>query len=116
MTNMHPRSTNRTALLRDYRTHLHCNPDFTANAVSAGDESKENMQSFILRPGSVLYAPAGTWHKVDCDDEEGSLSINFSIDCGRWVDTFMSRVLPYLWRLPGWRDRVSVASPEQAST
>lgn len=41
-------------------------------------------QTFDLRPGSVLYVPAGMWHQVEAGDE-GSLSINFSIDGTRLV-------------------------------
>ena len=31
------------------------------------------------RPGSILYFPSGYWHHVVCDDDEGSLSINFAM-------------------------------------
>ncbi len=36
------------------------------------------------RPGSVMYCPGGYWHQVACDDDEGSLSINFSIITSTW--------------------------------
>ena len=38
----------------------------------------------VVRPGSVLYVPAGTWHRVECDED--SLSINVSLMGTTWAD------------------------------
>ena len=37
-----------------------------------------------LRPGSVLYVPAGMWHRVECDED--SVSINVSLMGALWAD------------------------------
>lgn len=36
-----------------------------------------SCEEVVLRPGSVMYFPAGCWHRVEC--EEDSLSINISL-------------------------------------
>lgn len=41
-------------------------------------------EEVLLRPGSVLYVPAGMWHRVEC--EEDSLSINVSLMGMSWAD------------------------------
>ena len=40
-----------------------------------------------VEAGDVLYVPAGTWHRVKC--EEDSLSINISLMGLTWADLFM---------------------------
>lgn len=44
----------------------------------------EKAEEVVLRPGSMLYVPAGTWHRVEC--EENSLSINVSLMGLSWAD------------------------------
>eukprot|EP01089_Gocevia_fonbrunei_P003246 TRINITY_DN1316_c0_g1_i4.p1 TRINITY_DN1316_c0_g1~~TRINITY_DN1316_c0_g1_i4.p1 ORF type:complete len:274 (+),score=52.33 TRINITY_DN1316_c0_g1_i4:886-1707(+) len=75
----------------------------------------ENCKTFVLTPGSCLYAPAGFWHKVVSEsDETGSLSINFSLYSPRHVDLLTSGLVQYLWSNPGWRDPVHV-DPKKGS-
>ena len=62
----------------------------------------------------MLYLPAGFWHKVEAT-EEGSLSINFSIDGSRWIDLLTNRLLPQLWSDPRWRERPDMSmGPDSA--
>jgi len=58
------------------------------------DFDGEGSQTVVLRPGSILYVPAGYWHSVEAEDETGSLSLNFSISGARWVDIFMNKFIP----------------------
>ena len=63
-------------------------------------------RTFVVRPGSVFYHPAGYWHKVDALDDEGSLSINVSLDTLRWSDLFAARIKQIMFSLPALRSRV----------
>ena len=33
------------------------------------------------------------WHSVDCEGDEGSLSVNFSVSGARWADIVARRVM-----------------------
>jgi hypothetical protein len=110
VTNFHPSSSNVPAVLADRGVHRsYCDAVLTPPAAEGG-----GVDTFYLRPGSVLYAPAGLWHRVECPDDEGSLSINLSIDGRRWADVVLDALRPVLWRDPRWRGRALVGSVEGA--
>ena len=44
----------------------------------------EDAEEVTLRPGSMLYVPAGMWHRVQCIDD--SVSINVSLMGSSWAD------------------------------
>ena len=44
----------------------------------------DDATQVTLRPGSMLYVPAGMWHRVECDEE--SVSINVSLMGALWAD------------------------------
>ncbi|OQR89750.1 hypothetical protein THRCLA_09598 [Thraustotheca clavata] len=102
MTNLHLASTNTTSVQDDLITHSMCNAT-TLNLQPPSDDDPR-VSSVLLRPGSVLYVPAGYWHKVEAMDE-GSLSMNFSIDGSRWIDVVWNRLLPQLMAQPEFRAR-----------
>jgi hypothetical protein len=89
-----------------------------AAAAAAGTEPPVGTitESFVVRPGTVFYHPAGLWHKVDAIDDEGSLSINISLDTLRWVDVVMTRLTQRMYQLPRWRGRVQLPPPAPAAT
>lgn len=102
ITNYHPSSIDQRTKQNDYKAHRM----YTSAPLPPNDLDKR-CETVILRPGSVLYAPAGMWHKVE-SIEDGSLSINMSMDGMRWVDLLMSRLAPLLWGKPRWRERIHV--------
>lgn len=116
LTNLHPRSTNRASVMSDFK--VHCDANGRADGIPGADCDSEHrpvaaldaapQESFIVRPGSVFYHPAGIWHKVDALDDEGSLSINISLDSLRWLDVIMARLAQRMHRVPRWRGRVLV--------
>lgn len=71
-------------------------------------------QTFVLRPGSVMYVPAGYWHHVTCDSDEGSLSINFSMSTSSWLDLLMNSLGQHLWKYQHWRENIIVKDPSSA--
>jgi len=54
------------------------------DAAPPAEQFEGGWEEVILRPGSMLYVPAGTWHRVEC--EEDSLSINVSLMGLSWAD------------------------------
>ena len=98
--NLHPSSSNSSALLVDAALHSLCSRG-PAPAMAG------QVVSFALRPGSTLFLPAGVWHRVDAeDDDSGSLSINLSLSGTRWSDVILSRITPALWADRLLRSRV----------
>ena len=84
---------------------------YGTNANSTIPPGKETLnmntvRTVTLRPGSVLYIPAGWWHKVVCEEESGSLSMNFSITTLNWIDLFVNVVSQHLYKFPHWRDNI----------
>ena len=65
----------------------------------------------LCRPGSVMYVPAGYWHHVTCDSDEGSLSINFSMSTSSWLDLLMNSLGQHLWKYQHWRENIIVKVP-----
>ena len=60
--------------------------------------------SVLLRPGSVLYFPAGMWHRVESADyEEPSLSINFSVITYSWGELMTAVVRQLCMADPSFR-------------
>ena len=41
---------------------------------------------------SAMFLPAGVWHRVDCEDDGGSLSLNVSLSGARYLDVALRRV------------------------
>jgi hypothetical protein len=107
MTNFNPLSTNLEVKQNDYKVHR----GYTGKPLKLEDE--ERAETFVLRPGSVMYAPAGTWHRVVAG-EEGSLSLNFSVDGPRWSELLLARLGPLLHRTLAGRRRVHVADEASA--
>ena len=48
------------------------------------EEEEEEEEEVILRPGDVLYHPAGVFHHVEC--LEDSLAINVSLYASSYAD------------------------------
>lgn len=112
ITNWHPASSNLATRVDDFRIHHYSG--FKMQNLECPKPDDPGIVSFILRPGSILYAPGGTWHKVEALDDQGSLSMNFSMDGSRWCDLLMSRLIPALWKSPESRKRIQISSEEQA--
>ena len=53
-------------------------------AGHAGAEWFDDATTVTLRAGSVLYVPAGMWHRVEC--VEDSVSLNVSLIGTTWAE------------------------------
>lgn len=114
LTNLHPSSSNQNGKREDMKVHRTCTNNEITQPIEGYWGPEHGVYTFLLRPGSVMYLPAGIWHRVEAEDEEGSLSINFSMGGARWADFFQRRVATLLWKDPRWRERIHVKSPSAA--
>jgi Cupin-like domain len=102
LTNLHPKSSNASSLQSDRRLHSFCSSSSieqsTNEAIFHGGQYiplSSDVSTVVLRPGSFLYIPSGYWHQVEAEEEEGSISINFSMSSGRYSDVIL-RSISYL--------------------
>lgn len=61
----------------------------------------ENAQSFVLKPGSVLFVPRGNWHSTEAEGD--ALSLNFTFTAPTWLDLFSAALRSRLALSPNWR-------------
>lgn len=94
MSNLHPHSSNRKSVINDRCVAIATDPSISrmcshpnsttlgnpttalesssiAASSSANYDNHPDAQSFVVRPGTIFYHPAGTWHKVEAIDDEG---------------------------------------------
>eukprot|EP00941_MAST-03F_sp_MAST-3F-sp1_P001983 g1983.t1 len=71
------------------------------------DDASVDYDEVVLKAGSVLYFPAGMWHRVEC--EEDSISINVSLKAPCWGDIVTSAFRQLLWQDDAWRESVCVS-------
>jgi len=126
VTNLHPSAANSRAAAFEARVHAACGLPPAAllppGAAPAGaPQPSAPLATFTMRAGSVLYLPAGMWHRVEAlggDDGGGgregvSLHVNISLSGGgRWSDFVLRRLAPVLWRQPAWRARLATGARE----
>lgn len=67
-----------------------------------------------VQPGSVMYFPAGMWHRVECIED--SISINLSMFLTKFADIATSAVGQLLLSTPQGRAGVSYQTPAEALT
>lgn len=70
----------------------------------------ENAISVELKPGSLLFVPAGMWHSTQAEGE--ALSLNFTYHAPAWLDLLTSALRSRLALSPAWRQTAhGVADP-----
>jgi 50S ribosomal protein L16 3-hydroxylase len=62
-----------------------------------------NATEFILKPGSFLFVPRGSWHTTEATDED-SLSISFTFSAPTWIDLLTAAMRGRLAQSPRWRE------------
>lgn len=75
-------------------------------------DSFEGYSEVTLTEGSILYHPAGIWHRVECDED--SISINVSLFPSSWADVIADSVHHLLWSKPETRESILVKDKESA--
>lgn len=74
-------------------------------------EMPKDVQSFELKPGSLLYVPRGYWHETEA--EGNALSLNFTFTAPTWLDLFTAALRSRLALSPEWRETAEVTSDEE---
>ena len=67
----------------------------------------------VLRPGSVLFVPRGSWHSTEAESD--ALSLNFTYSAPAWLDLFTAALRSRLALSSEWRETANgVSSSDQA--
>ncbi|RHY81882.1 hypothetical protein DYB26_011340 [Aphanomyces astaci] len=72
----------------------------------------DNVSEVTLSPGSVLYFPAGMWHRVECTED--SISMNLSMFPTPHADVVVDALRQVLLQSDKWRRGVSYQTPADA--
>ena len=69
--NYHPSSSNRASCRRNFYLHQAYEKCKAKELYPpTEEEEKKYGVSFVMKPGSILYLPAGMWHKVEAFDDD----------------------------------------------
>jgi len=96
-----------------YEVQKMCHSSYDASPIPP-DIDPSKVKTFVLRPGSIMYFPAGYWHHVVVDSDEGALSMNFALYPSTWLDVLQKSLVQHLWKFKHWRQAVVVQSASQA--
>ncbi|ETW00965.1 hypothetical protein H310_06610 [Aphanomyces invadans] len=72
----------------------------------------DNVSEVTLEPGSVLYFPAGMWHRVECTED--SITMNLSMFPTPHADIVVDALRHVLLQSDRWRRGVSYDTPDAA--
>jgi 50S ribosomal protein L16 3-hydroxylase len=61
----------------------------------------ENREEFVLKPGSMLFVPRGTWHSTEAEGD--ALALNFTFNQPCWADLLTAALRSRLLLSPEWR-------------
>ncbi|GKZ00581.1 hypothetical protein MPSEU_001010300 [Mayamaea pseudoterrestris] len=81
------------------------NPDFVYGYPQEGVNAVGSVEEVTLRPGDVLYFPAGMWHKIDVI--EPGVSINVSLMASSYASVTCQALQHVLLKDEHWRASVS---------
>lgn len=62
----------------------------------------KEVQTYELRPGSVLFVPRGYWHSTEAEGD--ALALNFTFTAPTWLDLFTAALRSRLSMSPDWRE------------
>lgn len=71
--------------------------------------SQGEIETVVLKPGDVLYHPAGIWHRVKV--LEPGISINISLMASNYATLVCQSLQHYLLQQPAWRQNIRGAAP-----
>lgn len=62
----------------------------------------KEVETYELRPGSVLFVPRGYWHSTEAEGD--ALALNFTFTAPTWLDLFTAALRSRLSMSPEWRE------------
>ena len=69
---------------------------------------------FVLRPGSVLFVPRGSWHMTEAVSD--SLSLNFTFTAPCWMDILLTALRGRLAQSSEWRETANFVADNEYHT
>lgn len=69
----------------------------------------KDAQSFVLKPGSLLYVPRGYWHETEASGD--ALALNFTYTAPTWIDLMTAALRGRLAQSSEWRETAFPANP-----
>ena len=70
-----------------------------------------NVETYELRPGSILFVPRGYWHSTEAEGD--ALALNFTFTAPTWLDLFTAALRSRLAMSPDWRETANgVTDPD----
>jgi len=79
-------------------------PKFLFDHPQVGVNALGDTETVVVRPGDVLYFPAGMWHKVQVN--EPGVSINISLMATNYATLTCQTLQHYLLKKEEWRESV----------
>jgi 50S ribosomal protein L16 3-hydroxylase len=62
----------------------------------------KEVETYELRPGSILFVPRGYWHSTEAEGD--ALALNFTFTAPTWLDLFTAALRSRLSMSPEWRE------------
>jgi 50S ribosomal protein L16 3-hydroxylase len=81
---------------------LEMDPELASYVESMPDAMPNDAKLFVLKPGSILFVPRGSWHSTEAQGE--ALSLNFTFSAPAWLDLFLAALRSRLVQSPEWRE------------
>jgi len=90
-------------------------PELSTYAKDRMPESfPDDGTEFILRPGSVLFVPRGSWHMTEAISDAVSLNFTFTAPC--WIDILTTALRGRLAQSRDWRETADFVTDDQLHT
>ena len=68
----------------------------------------KNVSPIMLKAGSLLFVPRGSWHWTEAESD--ALSLNFTFSAPSWIDLFTAALRGRLAQSPDWRETANGVS------
>jgi 50S ribosomal protein L16 3-hydroxylase len=90
-------------------------PELSSYAKDSMPETfPDDGTEFILRPGSVLFVPRGSWHMTEANSDAVSLNFTFTAPC--WIDILTTALRGRLAQSRDWRATADFITDDQLHT
>jgi 50S ribosomal protein L16 3-hydroxylase len=100
--------------LTRYTIGIPMDPELAGYVTSPMPEKMpENATEFILKPGSMLFVPRGSWHCTEAVTD--ALSLNFTFSAPTWIDIFTAALRSRLSLSTEWRQTADYVSDPDRS-
>lgn len=78
---------------------------------SMPEQFPENSTEFLLKPGSMLFVPRGSWHRTEAISD--AVSLNFTFTAPSWIDIFTTALRGRLTQSSEWRETANFVTDSE---